>query len=329
MDRGPHPPFQAAADGLSATWIWSAPLPSDGYALRLSDRVTDLSGNRLDGEGNGTAGLSGNGIPGGDLRTPFDLVAGDADLSGTTDASDLADTLGAPAEVQAEVRAHLGDRASPLPPDTTLLVAGLGDSDGDGTDEVATLQESPTPRIRVQAADDVVPERDITLGAGYHWLAPRPRGAPAARRRRSQRSASTSAAGATGSPCGTARRRRRGPGARTRGDPARPGGLAGRRRQRRPRGAGRSPYSDTARLRVLRTANGTSSVTTVGGGVEATRILWSPATGAAGPELTLPVRRRSSGTSRVYRFDADTLARLTSFAVGAGAITDASVSATR
>src|SRR5690349_9942470 len=137
--RGPRPAptFRAAADGLSATWTWPTTLPSDGYALRLSDRMTDLSGNRLDGEGRG-AGASGNGVPGGDLRTPFDLVAGDSDLSGTTDAADLADTLAAPAEVQAEVRAHLGDRASPLAPDTSLLVAGLGDADGDGTDEVAT-----------------------------------------------------------------------------------------------------------------------------------------------------------------------------------------------
>lgn len=325
--RGPRPAptFRAAADGLSATWTWPTMLPSDGYALRLSDRVTDLSGNRLDGEGRGE-GTSGNGIPGGDLRTPFDLVAGDADLSGTTDAADLADTQAAPAEVRAEVRAHLGDRASPLAPDTSLLVAGLGDADGDGTDEVATLQESPTPRIRVQGADDAVPERDITLSDRYHWLA-------LAATQRPDGPAPSFAALGVDERTGSYRISlwdRSGGVART--------WVLGRSEipldlvawQAADGSAdlavlGRTPSADTARLRVLHSANGTSSVTTVAVGVDAARVVWSPATGAASSELTVVARRRSSDTSRVHRFDADTLARLASFPVGAGAVSDASV----
>ncbi|MBL9164019.1 MAG: S8 family serine peptidase [Planctomycetaceae bacterium] len=75
-----------------ATWKFSAPLAADQYLISLSDAVTDVAGNALDGEwinpfSTSTSNLlvsefpSGNGTAGGSFRFVFTILPGDADLS--------------------------------------------------------------------------------------------------------------------------------------------------------------------------------------------------------------------------------------------------------
>ena len=319
--------FALDADGRHASWTLSVPLASDSYLLQLSDRVSDLAGNRLDGDWSAarTSGPSGNGQRGGEMRLRFDLVTGDADQDGTTDASDLAGTLTATDAVRAEVRDHLGDTASPLPPGTSLQTVGLGDADADGVDELATLQESPTPRVRVQSADGVDAQLDLPLSRRYRWLAlapVRPSGASAAARG----FAAVALDEGTGiyrvwvwDRSGAARSWTIGRGEAPRDlvawvaddgsvDVAVLGYTSG---------------TSNARLRVLRTATGTTNVVTVAAGVDARLVGWNPSTTTQGSELVVATRVLATGATRMYRLDPGTLARLASLGTGTGEIDDA------
>ena len=87
-------PGTAQFDPLSSLLIWRADsqLPPDIYTVTLSGQangITDLHGNLLDGESDGTLTLpevSGNGLPGGDFLTTFTVSVRDttaAQLSGS------------------------------------------------------------------------------------------------------------------------------------------------------------------------------------------------------------------------------------------------------
>jgi hypothetical protein len=79
----------------TATWTAAASLPHDKFLLVISGGaggVTDLAGNRLDGEWtDGVSGFpSGNGTPGGDFRFRFNVLPGDANASGVVNSTDVA-----------------------------------------------------------------------------------------------------------------------------------------------------------------------------------------------------------------------------------------------
>ena len=83
--------FSYDAATFKAVWQFAAPLSSGKYLLTLSDRVTDLSGNRLDGEWlDGTSQISGNLQPGGALNFRFDVHIGDVNNDGEVTVGDLA-----------------------------------------------------------------------------------------------------------------------------------------------------------------------------------------------------------------------------------------------
>ena len=74
---------------MTATWRFDDLVPNDQYVLALDDAVTDVAGNRLDGEwlnpqmrSEGTSDFfpSGNGQAGGDFSFVMTLLAGDFTL---------------------------------------------------------------------------------------------------------------------------------------------------------------------------------------------------------------------------------------------------------
>ena len=71
-------------------------MPADRLELNLNADapagVTDLAGNRLDGEwvDGVTTGISGDNVPGGDFVYHFNVLPGDANRNGSVDALDAA-----------------------------------------------------------------------------------------------------------------------------------------------------------------------------------------------------------------------------------------------
>jgi hypothetical protein len=85
---------------LTATWRFSSWLAADQYAISLSDMVTDVEGNRLDGEWTNPASLStvnsavsefpsGDGNAGGDFNFVFTILPGDATLNNVFQQADM------------------------------------------------------------------------------------------------------------------------------------------------------------------------------------------------------------------------------------------------
>jgi len=81
---------------MTATWRFDDLLAFDHYLISLSDAITDIEGNRLDGEWVNPASLtttsslvsefpSGDGHSGGNFNFVFTLLAGDANLNNNTD----------------------------------------------------------------------------------------------------------------------------------------------------------------------------------------------------------------------------------------------------
>jgi uncharacterized secreted protein with C-terminal beta-propeller domain len=77
--------FAYDADSRTAIWTLSTALPADRVSITLADSVTDRSGQRLDGNIDGTAG--------GAFKFTLSALPGDVNRDGTVDRSDLVDTL--------------------------------------------------------------------------------------------------------------------------------------------------------------------------------------------------------------------------------------------
>jgi hypothetical protein len=82
-----------------ATWTYNAPFAADQYLIQLTDAVTDVAGNHLDGEWTNPFSVtttsaavskfpSGNGTAGGAFRFVFTILPGDANLSNLVDGGD-------------------------------------------------------------------------------------------------------------------------------------------------------------------------------------------------------------------------------------------------
>jgi len=78
--------------GFVATWTTTSAFAADKLRLTVTDAVTDLAGNALDGEWTDGAGSfaigSGNGITGGAFRFRFNVLPGDVNRSGSVNAND-------------------------------------------------------------------------------------------------------------------------------------------------------------------------------------------------------------------------------------------------
>jgi hypothetical protein len=88
--------FAYDADTYLATWTLEQPLGADRLLLTLSDQVTDLLGNPLDGEWLNGASVypSGNGEPGGDFHFLFNVLPGDVNRNGQVNVFDSVDVRG-------------------------------------------------------------------------------------------------------------------------------------------------------------------------------------------------------------------------------------------
>ena len=92
-EKPPFREFSYDADLREATWKLSSTLPNGQLSIRLSNSISDVNHNLLDGEINQLSLPSGNGIPGGDLVVQLDVVAGDFNGDQVVDDRDI-DLLG-------------------------------------------------------------------------------------------------------------------------------------------------------------------------------------------------------------------------------------------
>lgn len=120
--------FSYNAQTFKAIWKFDTPLTSGKYLLNLTDRITDLSGNRLDGEWlDGTSQISGNASPGGELNFRFDVHIGDVDSDGEVTVRDLAvleSNFGANGNLKFDINMSGGADAA----DSAILSSNFGDS---------------------------------------------------------------------------------------------------------------------------------------------------------------------------------------------------------
>ena len=99
----------------TATLSFAEPLGTDQLQLRLSDRVTDGPGNRLDGEwADGISTISGDGVDGGDFLFTLNVLPGDTGGNFTVGVDDLAIVLSHYAQTVAVGDTTKGDLTGPL-----------------------------------------------------------------------------------------------------------------------------------------------------------------------------------------------------------------------
>jgi hypothetical protein len=127
--------FHYDAQRRTATWTLAASPPAEPLVLTASDRVTDLWGNALDGNGNGLLLPSGDGVPGGKWTVSITVLPGDFRTDGQLDALDI-DALAA--AIQAgDPRCDLDGDGLSTARDIAVLVQNLmgtvvGDANLDG-----------------------------------------------------------------------------------------------------------------------------------------------------------------------------------------------------
>lgn len=91
--------FNYAISTMTATWRFNGLIANDIYLIWLSDAITDIEGNRLDGERINPASItstnslishfpSGDGSAGGDFNFVITLLAGDPNLDNISDDND-------------------------------------------------------------------------------------------------------------------------------------------------------------------------------------------------------------------------------------------------
>jgi hypothetical protein len=88
---GVYPTIDFAYDEtlLQATWTFASPVAEDMITVRLSDALTDVLNNPLDGERLTDIVPSGDGVPGGPFELTFRLLPGDFTADGRVDGEDL------------------------------------------------------------------------------------------------------------------------------------------------------------------------------------------------------------------------------------------------
>ncbi|MEX2188371.1 MAG: beta-propeller domain-containing protein [Pirellulales bacterium] len=133
--------FAYDADSRTAVWTLDRSLPADHVTVTLSDGVTDMSGNRLDGNHDGVAG--------GQFKFTFSSLPGDVNADGSVDSTDLYETIrqnfqfvgstsfSLAADVDGDgrvtvrdaiaVRNRLGTNLAPLTPPAAIVVTVPGD----------------------------------------------------------------------------------------------------------------------------------------------------------------------------------------------------------
>ena len=155
-------------DSHTAIWHLSENLATDKYEFAITDRVTNVSGTRLDGEWfNGVSQTSGNGISGGDFRFQFDVQSGDLNRDGITDVKDYslldAEFSNAASNLDYDLnfdlavtnadldllRDSFGVRRPVFGPGAHTETENLGDLNGNSVDEIAVLQTAPVSSISI------------------------------------------------------------------------------------------------------------------------------------------------------------------------------------
>lgn len=151
--------FVYDADSRTAVWTLDRALPADHVTVALSDSVTDMAGNRLDGNRDGVAG--------GQFKFTFNSLPGDVNADGVVNNADLGETIARnfnfvgsadfslAADIDGDgritvrdaiaVRNRMGTTLGPLTPPAAVVVSAPGDG--------ATANR----RARRAAADPVAP----------------------------------------------------------------------------------------------------------------------------------------------------------------------------
>jgi hypothetical protein len=176
--------FVYDADSRTAVWTLDQALPADHVTVALSDSVTDMAGNRLDGNRDGVAG--------GQFKFTFNSLPGDVNADGVVNNADLGETIARnfnyvgtadfslAADIDGDgrvthrdaiaVRNRMGTTLTPLNPPAAVVVSAPGDGATanrrmrSGVVIVSDPAETPTQRARrvsrgsllVSSAVDVV-----------------------------------------------------------------------------------------------------------------------------------------------------------------------------
>ena len=154
--------FYMESNSTRAIWIFEQALRTDDFLIEFSDAVTDLAGNRLDGEWSADRNQeSGNGVAGGQFKFRFRVQIGDSNQDGQTSVEDFALTAAAIDRVlgdeEYDVLSDIDGDASVSSADIALIaqafgdnqprgghwrhlqVRAVGDIDGSGSPELAAL----------------------------------------------------------------------------------------------------------------------------------------------------------------------------------------------
>ena len=148
---------------FTATWTIERPIAADRVRLELSDDVSDLRGNALDGEWEDNASQypSGDAEAGGDFRFSFSVLAGDVNDDGAVNRADAA-----------ILASNFGVR--------TGATTGKGDLDGDGAvtvRDVLLLKRSlgqtlpAAAQTAISAESNQPPERAVAADVVFGILA--------------------------------------------------------------------------------------------------------------------------------------------------------------
>ena len=143
---------------FTATWTLDRPITADRVLLDLSDDVSDLRGNALDGEWTDNASVypSGDAVAGGDFQFSISALAGEVNNDGVVDRADvaiLATNFGAGSEATTAEGDLDGDGAVTVR-DALLLKRNLGQSLPAAAQAAMSISSNQSPQ-RVRAADAV------------------------------------------------------------------------------------------------------------------------------------------------------------------------------
>jgi len=141
--------FSYDSNTFTGTWTFAAAFAADKLLLVLSDEVTDLAGNALDGEWTDAGGSwpSGDGAAEGEFRFRLNVLPGDVDGSGEVRSSDT-------------IKVRRKSNTGPGDPDYLILydVDGSGEIRSSDTIKVRRLSNTELP------ADEPAPPPSAHLG---------------------------------------------------------------------------------------------------------------------------------------------------------------------
>lgn len=181
--------FQLHASRTKAVWTFESLFRSDHFQISLSDSVTDEEGVPLDGEWwNGHSVQSGDGTAGSMFMYEFKILIGDVDQSGQTSIRDYGLVLSSVGTSTDDSRLDvdtdgiltsadlqwIADSYGELPeqsdPSQSILIASVGDANGDGYPELVSLTQGTRPTLLFVDPQGVAESTSVVLNPSFRFI---------------------------------------------------------------------------------------------------------------------------------------------------------------